>query len=58
MNVYEFQVGIWDRKRIYVLANNLEEALILASKYHKNPVTKLDYCNMYNKPQVIAYYDE
>ncbi len=54
MKVYEFEVGIWDRQVICVLANNENEACEIISKYRGRETSNGFITNVYDSPQVVS----
>ena len=54
MNVYKFEIGMYNRQCICVLANNENEACEIISKYRNTKTDKKFITKIYNSPQIVS----
>ncbi len=54
MNVYKFEIGMYDRQCICILANNKEEACKIVSKYRNIETDEKFITKVYDSPQVVS----
>ncbi len=54
MKVYGFEVGLWEKHMILVLAKSKKEACEIISKHWGTTVDKRSITDVYNSPQVVS----
>lgn len=54
MKVYKFEIGIYDRKIICVLAHSVEEACKLVAERYECWADARYISNIYDSPQIVS----